>query len=179
MSLARGINPEKSRSVFFNRSRFLIVPRPHISMDFIVGLLQTDLVFNAIFTFVDRLTKYVHLMPTTSNADAREAARLYINYIFPHHGLSKSIVSDRDPKFTSAFFKAVFTILGTQRCRSRSEEEKIVSDNQKKTGNWDCWETFRPLRGFLQSAIWSAGVGTGLLWEKDWGDRSEGEDRRC
>ena len=33
-------------------------PWAHISMDFIVGLPQTDLGFNAIFTFVDRLTKY-------------------------------------------------------------------------------------------------------------------------
>ena len=59
-----------------------------------------------------------HTHSTTSNADAREAARLYINYIFPHHGLGKSIVSDRDPKFTSAFFQEVFTILGTQLCPS-------------------------------------------------------------
>ena len=127
-------------------------PWAHISMDFIVGLPQTDLGFNAIFTFVDRLMKYVHLIPKTSNADAREGARLCMNYIFPHHGLIKSIVSDRDPKFTSAFFQEVFTILGTQLCLSTAnhpqtdgltEEINRVVENTLRTfvnhrrNNWD------------------------------------------
>ena len=58
----------------------------------------------AVFTFVDKMTKYVHVIPTTSTIDAEGAARLYINNVFTLHGLSKSIVSDRDPRFTSAFF---------------------------------------------------------------------------
>ena len=35
-------------------------------MDFIMGLPQTDRCYDAIFAFVDRLTKYVHLIPTTT-----------------------------------------------------------------------------------------------------------------
>ena len=75
-----------------------------ISMDFIVGLPRTDRTHDAIFTFVDRLSKYVHLVPTTSSIDAQSAARLYIDHVSASHGLSKTIVSDRDPHFTSAFF---------------------------------------------------------------------------
>ena len=66
----------------------------------------------AILTFVDRLTKYVCLIPTTVTSDAQETARLYVNNIFAHHGLSKTIVCDRDPQFTSVFFKEVFSALG-------------------------------------------------------------------
>ena len=53
------------------------------------------------FTFVDRLTNYVRLIPATITADAQETAHLYINSIFAHHGSSKTIVCDRDPRFTS------------------------------------------------------------------------------
>ena len=67
---------------------------------------------DAVFSFVDKMTKYVHVIPTTSTVDAEGAARLYFDNVFTLHGLSESIVSDRDPRFTSAFFKEVFAILG-------------------------------------------------------------------
>ena len=54
------------------------------------------------------------MIPTTSTIDAEGAACLYVNNVFTLHGLSKSIVSDRDPRFTSAFFKEVFAILGVK-----------------------------------------------------------------
>jgi len=89
-------------------------PWSDISMDFIMGLPLTPRGSNAILTFVDRLTKCVHLIPTTSHVDAREAARLYVDGVFRLHGLSKSIVCDRDPRFTAAFFQEVFATLGTE-----------------------------------------------------------------
>ena len=69
---------------------------------------------SAILTFVDLLTKYVHLVPTTVHVDSRETARLYIDHVFAAHCLSKTIVCDRDPRFTSTFFKEVFNILGVE-----------------------------------------------------------------
>ena len=54
----------------------------------------------------------VHLVPTTSTLDARRAALLYVNNVLVKHDLSKSIVSDRDPRFTPAFWKELFTLLG-------------------------------------------------------------------
>ena len=80
-------------------------------MDFIMGLPKTERQHDAIFTFVDRLTKYVHVIPTKSTIDAEGAARLYVYNGFAYHGLSKSIVSDRDQRFTSAFFNP-FTATG-------------------------------------------------------------------
>ena len=61
-------------------------------MDFIMGLPLTAPGNSAILTFVDRLTKQVHLIPTNIQVDAKETARIYIDRIFSLHGLSKSIV---------------------------------------------------------------------------------------
>ena len=46
--------------------------------------------------------------------DSRETARLYVDHVFAAHDLSKTIVCDRDPRFTSTFFKEVFNILGVE-----------------------------------------------------------------
>ena len=93
-------------------------------MDFIMGLPKTERQHDAIFTFVDRLTKYIHVIPTKSTIDAEGAARLYVNNVFAYHGLSKSIVSDRDPRFTSAFFKEVFSLLGVKLNMSTANHPK-------------------------------------------------------
>ena len=77
-----------------------------------MGLPKTERQHDATFTFVDRVTKRVDVTPTKSTIDAEGAARLYVNDVFAYHGLSKSIFSDRDPRFTSAFFKEVFSLLG-------------------------------------------------------------------
>ena len=82
-------------------------------MDLIVGLPRTQRGVDSIYTFVDRLTKCVHLVPTTATVDAAEAAQLYIN-VFKLHGLSQTITCDRDPRFTAEFFKDVFHHSGTE-----------------------------------------------------------------
>ena len=127
-------------------------PWADISMDFIVGLPLTGNGNDAIFTFVDRLTKYAHLVPTKSTISAEGAARLYINHVFSLHGLSKSIVSDRDPKFTATFFKDLVSLLGSRLRMSTANHpqtdgqtermNRVVEDtlrtfvNHKQT-NWD------------------------------------------
>ena len=127
-------------------------PWETISMDFIMGLPRTARHHDAVFTFVDKMTKYVHVIPTTSTIDAEGAARLYVNNVFTLHGLSKSIVSDRDPRFTSAFFKEVFATLGVKLRMSTANHpqtdgqtermNRVVKDtlrafvNHRQT-NWD------------------------------------------
>ena len=127
-------------------------PWETISMDFIMGLPRTARHHDAVFTFVDKMTKYVHVIPTTSTIDAEGAARLYVNNVFTLHGLSKSIVSDRDPRFTSAFFKEVFATLGVKLRMSTANHpqtdgqtermNRVVEDtlrafvNHRQT-NWD------------------------------------------
>ena len=82
-------------------------------MDFIVDLPATSGGFDSILTVVDRFTKRAHFIPTTKTVSAVEVAWLFISHIYVHHGLPKSIISDRDPKFTSHFWPTVFKHLGT------------------------------------------------------------------
>ena len=67
----------------------------------------------AIAVFVDRLTKMIHLAPCTKEITAPEYAKLFADHVFKLHGLPEVIISDRDPRFTSKFWKSLFNLLGT------------------------------------------------------------------
>jgi transposase InsO family protein len=84
-----------------------------IAMDFIVRLPMTSSGHDSVLTVVDRLTKMAHFLPTTTNVTAEAAAKLFFAGIVRLHGLPMSIVSDRDPKFTSAFWRELFRLTGT------------------------------------------------------------------
>ncbi|KAJ9507191.1 hypothetical protein QJQ45_004801 [Haematococcus lacustris] len=68
-----------------------------VSMDFIGPLPATPRGHTMIFTVVDKLSKMIHLIPTTTTATAHDTARLFFDHIFKHHGLPEAIISDRDP----------------------------------------------------------------------------------
>lgn len=61
---------------------------------------------------VDRLTKYVHFIPLSHSYTAVKVTALFISHIFKLHGLPTSIVSDRDPVFTSRFWEELFRLQG-------------------------------------------------------------------
>ena len=83
-------------------------------MDFITGLPESTLGNDTILTFVDRLTKQAHFVPTRSTVDAEGVADLYVENVMRHHGLSHSEVSDRDPRFTSGVYRNIFSKLGVK-----------------------------------------------------------------
>ena len=62
---------------------------------------------------VDRLSKMVHLIATKQTATAQDIAQIYQDRVFALHGLHDDIVSDRDTKFTSAFWKNLQKLRGT------------------------------------------------------------------
>ena len=72
-------------------------------MDFVVGFPRTQISHDAICVIVDRLTKSIHFLEIRSNFSLERLARLYINEIVKLHGVSISIVLDRDSRFTSWF----------------------------------------------------------------------------
>ena len=76
-------------------------------MDFVVGLPRTQTRFDSIWVIVDRLTKSAHFLPVKSNYLVDRCARLYVRDIVRLHGEPLSIVSDKDPKFTSRFCGAL------------------------------------------------------------------------
>lgn len=73
-----------------------------ISMDFIEGLPRVNRK-SVIFTIVDRFSKYAHFVPLAHPYTAGSVAWVFFDEVVRLHGFPCSIVSDRDPIFTSHF----------------------------------------------------------------------------
>ena len=58
---------------------------------------------NVVLVVVDRLTKYVHSILLAHPYTASKVAELYMQNVLELRGRPASIVSDRDPTFTSQF----------------------------------------------------------------------------
>ncbi|RVW60237.1 Transposon Ty3-I Gag-Pol polyprotein [Vitis vinifera] len=69
---------------------------------------------NGVWVIVDRLTKSTHFLAMKTTDSMNSLAKLYIQEIVRLHGIPISIVSDRDPKFTSQFWQSLQRALGTQ-----------------------------------------------------------------
>ena len=76
-------------------------------MDFVVGLPRSPRGCDAIWVVVDRLTKSAHFLPVKTTYSLMKHATLYIAEIVQLHGVPLSIVSDRDPRFVSKFWKGL------------------------------------------------------------------------
>ena len=83
-------------------------------MDFVIGLPRTQRQHDAIWVIVDRLTKFAHFLPVNVEDSLEKLGQLYVDEIVRLHGVPVSIVSDRDPRFTSRFWPSLQIALGTR-----------------------------------------------------------------
>ena len=88
--------------------------REKITMDFVTDLPQTQRQHDAIWVIVDRLTKSAHFLPINVEDSLEKLAKLYVDEIVRLHGVPVSIVSDRNPRFTSRFWPSLQAALGTR-----------------------------------------------------------------
>ncbi|WJX19257.1 hypothetical protein P8452_08970 [Trifolium repens] len=85
-----------------------------IAMDFVSGLPRTRRGSDSIWVIVDRLTKSAHFIPLKTGTLVPKLAEIYVNQIVRLHGIPSSIVSDRDPRFTSRFWESLQEAVGTK-----------------------------------------------------------------
>jgi Reverse transcriptase (RNA-dependent DNA polymerase)/RNase H-like domain found in reverse transcriptase/Integrase zinc binding domain/Chromo (CHRromatin Organisation MOdifier) domain/gag-polyprotein putative aspartyl protease len=95
-------------------------PWEDIAMDFVTGIPKskdpvTGIKYDSILVIVCRLTKYIELIPCMKTTTAKELAFLILDRLIRHHGIPKTIISDRDKLFTSNYWTTLMALIGTKR----------------------------------------------------------------
>lgn len=86
----------------------------HVAMDFITKLSKTRSGRDMIWVIVDRLTKSAHFLAIRETNRFDTLARLYIKEVVSKHGVSVSIIFDRDTRYNSNLWRAFQQAMGTQ-----------------------------------------------------------------
>ena len=64
-------------------------------------------------TVVDKATKMAHFIPCSETITAKGTAQLYWQHVGKLHGIPAVIIFDRDPRFTSRYWRELWRLLGT------------------------------------------------------------------
>ncbi|GKC29078.1 putative reverse transcriptase domain-containing protein, partial [Tanacetum coccineum] len=122
-------------------------------MDFIIKLPRTSSGYDSIWVIVDRLTKYAYFIPMNEKYKMEKLTRLYLMEIVCRHGVPVSIISDRDPRFASRFWRSLQKSLGTNLDMSTSCHPKTDGQIER---------TIQTLKDMLRACVIDFGSG----WDK-------------
>jgi Integrase zinc binding domain/Retroviral aspartyl protease/Chromo (CHRromatin Organisation MOdifier) domain len=130
------------------------LPIPHrpwsqVSLDLITALPRTLLGHDAIVVFVDKVTKMVHYVATTTNVTAPQLASIFMHEVIRLHGVPDSLLSDRDPRFTAHFWRSLWDQLGTKLTMSTAYHPQ--TDGQTERSNRTLEEALRAYVNWRQT----------------------------
>ncbi|BDA51628.1 probable transposon Ty3-G Gag-Pol polyprotein [Coccomyxa sp. Obi] len=125
-------------------------PWASVSMDFMGPYPRTRSGNDFIVVFVDRFTKMVHIRPCKTTISAPQVADLFYDTVIVNHGVPKDVVSDRDPRITSLFWRSLTGRLGIDLKMSTSRHPE--TDGQTERVNRVIGDTLRATEG--EGASW-------------------------
>ncbi|GJS52661.1 putative reverse transcriptase domain-containing protein [Tanacetum coccineum] len=85
----------------------------NITMDFVTKLPKSSQGYDTIWVIVDRLTKSAIFVPMRETDPMEKLARMYLKEVVTRHRIPISIICDRDPRFSSNFWRSLQKALGT------------------------------------------------------------------
>jgi predicted aspartyl protease len=106
-------------------------PWTDIGMDLITQLPRSKSGYDCIITFVDRFTKQIHCVPCNTTITAPKLVSIFLREVVRHHGMPKTIVSDRDPRFTGQFWRTLFEMFKTKLAMSTSFHPQTDGQTEK------------------------------------------------
>ncbi|GJV65330.1 putative reverse transcriptase domain-containing protein [Tanacetum coccineum] len=125
----------------------------NITMDFVTKLPRTAAGQDTIWVIVDRLTKSTHFLPMREDDTLEKLTRQYLKEVVSKHGVPVSIISDRDGKFTSHFWKSLHKALGTRLDMSTAYHPETDGQSER---------TIQTLEDMLRACVLDFGKG----WDK-------------
>nr|GEZ51972.1 putative reverse transcriptase domain-containing protein [Tanacetum cinerariifolium] len=103
----------------------------NITMDFVTKLPNSSQGYNTIWVIVDRLTKSAIFTPIRETGPMDKLARIYLKEVVTRHGIHVSIISDRDLRFTSNFWRSLQNALGTRLDMSTAYHPKTDGQSER------------------------------------------------
>ncbi|GJY31269.1 putative reverse transcriptase domain-containing protein [Tanacetum coccineum] len=122
----------------------------NITMDFVTKLPKTATGQDTIWVIVDRLTKSAHFLPMREDDTLEKLTRQYLKEVVSRHGVPVSIISDRDGKFTSHFWKSLNKALGTRLDMSTAYHPETDGQSER---------TIQTLEDMLRACVLDFGKG--------------------
>ena len=143
-----------------------------VSMDFITHLPLTPAGHDSVMVTVDTLTKMCHFIACNEKLSGEAAARLYIREVWKLHGWPHVLITDRDTRFTSEFFRSMCKQLGIRQAMSSARHPETDGQTERMnrvleetirhyvTPEMDNWDTLLPPAEFAVNNSYSATLGS-------------------
>ena len=114
-------------------------PWEHVTTDFATCLAPsrnsyTGVVYDAVQVFVDRLSRRVRLLPCHASDTSEATVRNYMDNVYPQMGLPQRLTSDRDPLFTSEFYRGVNKIMNVNLKFTSSHNPRADGQSERVVG---------------------------------------------
>ena len=143
----------------------------NITMDFVSGFPLTQQKHDSVWVIVDKFTKSAHFLSVRMDYSMDRVVELYVKEIVRLHGVPLSIVSDRDLRFTSRFWKELQLALGTRlnfstafHPQTDGQSERLIQVLEDMLRGCviefpRSWDRYIPLMEFAYNNSYQASVG--------------------